>query len=131
MKFPSAVDTWFYILVLGVPFVVIVPSVALSETLTISAMVIVGFSILVAVVLPVWLLFSTHYTVKAGVLVVRSGPLKWSVPLSDIKSVHPTRSVLSSPALSLDRLEIRYGHGKSVLVSPKDKEGFKNALGSF
>jgi hypothetical protein len=37
--------------------------------------------------------------------------------------------VLSSPALSLNRLEIRYGNGKRMLLSPQDAAGFLKAIG--
>jgi hypothetical protein len=39
-----------------------------------------------------------------------------------------SRSPFSSPALSLDRLQIDYGAGKSILISPADKEGFIEAI---
>jgi hypothetical protein len=35
-----------------------------------------------------------------------------------------TRSPLSSPALSLDRIRIDYGKGKSVMISPLNKADF-------
>ena len=34
-----------------------------------------------------------------------------------------------SAALSLDRIAIRYGNGKKLLVSPADKKGFLEAIG--
>ena len=36
---------------------------------------------------------------------------------------------ISSPALSLDRLEISYGSQKKIMISPKDKTGFLQAIG--
>lgn len=77
-----------------------------------------------AIGLPVWVLISTRYTLDGEVLVIRSGPFKWKVPVAEITAITPTRNPLSSPALSLDRLRIDYGGGKSVMVSPKDKERF-------
>jgi hypothetical protein len=127
MKFKSAVDTWFYILVAGLPVVVLV-LVASAGTGTVSEMAIIAIVLVVTMGLPVWLLFSTYYVVESGVLLVRSGPFRWSIPISDITSVQPSRSLLSSPALSLKRLEIRYGNGRSILVSPKDQAGFQKAL---
>jgi hypothetical protein len=57
--------------------------------------------------------------------------MRWIIALETIDEVYPTRSPLSSPALSLDRLLIRYKnlHGPSTLmVSPEDKTAFLNAL---
>jgi hypothetical protein len=71
---------------------------------------------------------STYYEVDGDTLTVRSGPFRWRVPLEKIDSVTPTRSPLSSPALSLDRLDIRYGK-RRIMVSPADKRGFLKAIG--
>jgi hypothetical protein len=56
--------------------------------------------------------------------VVRAGPFRWQVPLETLRSIRPTRSPLSSPALSLDRLELRYGQGRVLLISPADGARF-------
>lgn len=49
------------------------------------------------------------------------------IDIASIKSVKETNNPLSSPAASLDRLEIIYKNG-SILISPKDKSGFINHL---
>lgn len=74
------------------------------------------------------LLLRTRYTITASELIIVCGPLTWRVPLPQITHVTPTHNPLSSPALSLDRLEIRYGKYDSVLVSPADQAGFLAAL---
>ena len=77
----------------------------------------------------VWLLYTTSYELTAAKLIVRSGPIRRVVKLDTIESVTPSRSPLSSPALSLDRLRIRYrGGGFGVLISPEDKRQFLRAL---
>ena len=129
MKFRSAVAPWFYLLALVLPVAVIayvVVSMESADPVAIGIVVIVTVS---AVGLPIWLLFSTYYLVEGGTLSIRSGPMKVSIPLSDIQSVAPSRSMLSAPALSLKRLEIVYGRGQKILVSPKDVERFKSAIG--
>ena len=76
-----------------------------------------------------WLLLSTKYTVNADTVVVQSGPFRWIIARNEITQVVPSKSILSSPALSLDRLRIDYAAGrKSILVSPKDKVGFLKAI---
>jgi hypothetical protein len=71
---------------------------------------------------------STRYEVSAREVIARSGPFRWRVGIESIESIHPSRSALSAPALSLDRLEIRYDGGRTLLVSPKDREGFLQAI---
>ena len=72
-----------------------------------------------------WLLLSTRYTVNQDTVVVQCGPFRWRIPKNEITQIVPSKSILSSPALSLDRLRIDYAGGrKSILISPKDKDGF-------
>ena len=75
-----------------------------------------------------WLAWATHYELVEHDLLVRSGPFRWRVPLAQIRSVVPSRSVVSAPALSLDRLRIDYGRASSILISPRDKLRFLSEL---
>jgi hypothetical protein len=129
MKFQSAVAPWFYLLAIVLPVAVIAYVVVNMESADPVAIGIVAIVTVSAVGLPIWLLLSTYYLVEGGTLNIRSGPMKVSIPLGDIQSVTPSRSMLSAPALSLKRLKIVYGRGKTILVSPKDEEGFKSAIG--
>jgi len=74
-------------------------------------------------------LLSTKYVVADDELIIHSGPRLWRIPLAEISSVDNTNNSRSSPALSLDRLHIRYSNGKSVMISPKDKRRFRAAIG--
>jgi len=73
------------------------------------------------------MLRSTYYRIDGHTLVIRSSIFSWRVPIGEIRSITPTRSALSSPALSLDRLRIEYG-GKAIMVSPEDPKRFIEAL---
>ena len=76
-----------------------------------------------------WLLLSTKYTVTGDALVVQSGPFRWRIVKTEITKIVPSKSIISSPALSLDRLRIDYARGRSsILISPKDKTGFLKAI---
>lgn len=83
-----------------------------------------GFILLLGAGFPLWLLVSTRYTLTDDVLKIRCGPFGWQIALQDIRNVTPTRNPLSSPALSLDRLQIDYGRGKTIMISPKDSGEF-------
>lgn len=72
--------------------------------------------------LPSWLLLDTRYCLESGQLHARCGPFRWCVPVAAITGITPTRSLLSSPALSLDRLRIEYGSGKAIMISPRNKD---------
>ena len=74
--------------------------------------------------IPTIAVLATRYTIDGNLLVVRSGPLRWRIPVSEISAITPTYDPIASPALSLNRLRIDYGNKKSVLISPRDRDGF-------
>jgi hypothetical protein len=84
---------------------------------------------LLVIMLFVWVMVGTVYKVDRGILKIASGPFRWKVPLDQIHSVEATKSPLSSPALSMDRIRIRYGKNRRIMVSPADKAGFLKAIG--
>ncbi len=130
MRFASKKDAW--LILLGVLATVVVvlfllPLALSSMTWTIKLPLLGLLSILI--VLVPWVLWGTYYVVKEGTLNVRSGPFRWRINIADIHRVRSSRSPLSSPALSLDRLRIEYGESRHILVSPEDQEAFIKALG--
>ena len=74
-----------------------------------------------------WTLLSTYYVVSSDSLSVRCLLLRTTVPLASVTMLRASRDLRSSPALSLDRIEVLYDNG-SVLVSPKDKTAFVRAI---
>ena len=86
------------------------------------------FIIAFGAALPLSALLATWYDLDDHHLQIRSGLFKWTIPLETITGIVPTKNPLSSPALSFDRLSIRYGRGTQVMVSPKRKTEFIAAL---
>jgi len=128
-RFNSRVDRW---LIFVLAATVLVQLIAISAAMAASEAtpaVLAGIGVLLlTVILFIWLLKSTYYEISGDTLRIVSGPYRVRIPIDVIESIEPTKSPLSSPALSLDRLRIRYGK-KQVLVSPADKRGFLRALG--
>ncbi len=94
----------------------------LSRTISVAVL-------LATAALILWIMYGTRYLVDQGVLTIYCGPFRKRLRVSEIESVEPTRSPLSSPALSLDRLRITYAGGKKIMVSPEDPDRFRNAIG--
>jgi len=46
------------------------------------------------------------------------------IDIATITKIEPTNTMLSSPALSFDRIEVFYNKYDSVIISPGDKAGF-------
>lgn len=76
----------------------------------------------------IWLWFSTGYLVENNTLKMLVGPFKQTIDIQRIKKITKERSIVTSPALAVDRLIIQYGHCKYVSISPKKEYEFIKLL---
>ena len=127
-SYRSRIDGWLLALVAGAIGLglFVLAGVARLEGASIALPGIVLQGAVVALV--AWIFLGTRYELGERHLVVRSGPFRWTLPYESLVEVRPSRSPLSSPALSLHRLELRSAAGRSILVSPADREGFLRHL---
>jgi hypothetical protein len=86
-----------------------------------------GMAIIVLIVL--FVSKTTRYIINGNQLIIKS---MWivndTIEISKIRKTEKTNSILSSPALSLDRIAIRYNKFDEVYISPKDKQAFLEDL---
>jgi membrane protein YdbS with pleckstrin-like domain len=128
--FRSKIDWWVrLVLITAVLTEIVVIWMIASESRDPVATTVVILVCILAIMLFAWVMFGTTYKVDRGTLRIRSGPFRWKVPIDQIHAVEATRSPLSSPALSMDRIRIHYGENRRVMVSPADKAGFLQAIG--
>ena len=127
--FTSKIDFWLAFLVLGSSLLLVLLPVGelMYNNSSIKRIVFISFFTLPAALLLLLLFFNIKYTLTADTLLVNNGLSTQSIPLKDITHITPTRSAISAPALSLDRIEIKY-EGGSVVISPKDKNSFYRAI---
>ena len=75
------------------------------------------------------LFLTTKYILEGDTLNIQSGFLyKKKMNISEVQKIIESNNPLSSPAASLDRLEIRKTPWDYVLISPKQKEDFIQAM---
>ncbi|MGD6967941.1 PH domain-containing protein [Rossellomorea vietnamensis] len=130
MKFKSRKDWWLSIIV-WIPMIFSMGSglYALIDKTANTLDFIIVFTLCVTLPLFIlWMWLTTYYLVVENTLIIKFGPFKKIIPLDTIKSVRKTTNPLSSPALSLKRLEIVYGYYESVLISPIDRDEFIKIL---
>lgn len=124
-RFPSKIDAWLVSLSLGGAVAVLTTLLTASH---IGRAGLTGFIVALAcTVLGMlgWVLLGTFYRFEGPLLVIRSGPFRWRIPVGEIVSIEPSRSLISGPALSLNRLCIEYGEPRRImLISPRDRSGF-------
>lgn len=126
MKFRSKIDLWLGTLIVVVAVIVfrVAYSIALKPYGFVEAFPLVA----IGAALPLWVLASTSYDVINANLWIRSGPFKWKISILSISKIEPTTSWVSSPALSVNRLKIEYGKGKTILISPNETDKFLHVI---
>lgn len=124
-SYSTKIDWWLYPL-LFVPFVSAGLSIFLGHD---HSTVLVGWAALAAYLLLMLTLgWPIRYTVSADELEVRFGLVHRHIPWGRLDSMELSHNPLSSPAFSLDRIEVRYttdgGRDRAILISPPDREAF-------
>ena len=124
MVYGSKVDAWIIILVLCSLAIAVVPVILLKVPASVKWLVVAISAVVLIFVLCAT--FGIRYEIAGDELTVKNGLGSKSVyDIHTIKSIRPTNNALSSPAASLDRLEIKFTDSNEVLrISPKDKQGF-------
>ncbi|MDY0395652.1 PH domain-containing protein [Virgibacillus halophilus] len=90
--------------------------------------VIVGIIGLMAIGFLLWIWFGTGYRIENKVIKIKNGPFRWEIAIQDINSIGKTKSLMATPALSVDRLALRYGKYGEMLLSPKNEKVFIEML---
>ena len=114
----------FIFLLIFAPMVPVWMNDEVNDKITISfAVMVVLFGFILH------LFMRTTYTIDEGILKIRSGFIPYRpIKISEIRKIEKTKSLYSSPAPSFDRIVIKYGTSRSVIVSPKDKVSFAKDL---
>lgn len=111
-----------YRLVGAMYLITLVPTVpalflAFSWTMVVLVLIMLAFASI--------LIFNTKYIVAQETLSIKCGFLPVEkYDIRQIASIRSTNTIISAPAASLDRIEIRLTTGKTVVISPADKQKF-------
>ncbi len=127
--FTSKIDFWLAFLILGSSLLLVLVPVWewMYNNSSVRRIIFISLFTIPTALLLLVLFFNIKYTLTADTLLVKNGFSTQSISLKDITNITPTSSTLSAPALSLDRIEIRY-EGGSIVISPKDKDRFYHAI---
>ncbi len=117
-KYPSKISY-------GLPFFIL--AVLIGTTIpTIFKPVWIGLLINTVVLLfTLHLFLNTYYVIDGEFLIVKSGMMfNKKVDINSVKNIKETKTIISAPALSFDRLEVNWGKYTGIVISPKDKKRF-------
>ncbi len=128
--FRSRRDTWLVMLLLAS---VLVMAFAVFQSFSEQASSILAFSVLgvctCAAIFILWIIFSTKYEIRDRVLSIEAGPFRFQLPLTEIVAVVASSDLRASPALSRQRLQIRWGKDeKKIWISPERQAEFLASL---
>ena len=119
-------EIMFFITVIFVPILglIIYLGEPMSEILFVLAVFLAVYTFFL------YLNWTTTYTITdGGVLKVKCGGLfNQLIDIQKIKSVSKTRNLISSPAPSLDRIQLTYSKYDILIISPEDKNDFAKEL---
>jgi hypothetical protein len=74
----------------------------------------------------------TEYTIEENKLKIKCGFFTYKpIEINEIKEITKSSNIISSPAPSFDRIEIKYGKFEEMIISPKDKFEFAKYLTSL
>ena len=72
---------------------------------------------------------STRYIISENHLIVKCMFIvNDKIEISKIRKIEKSNSILSSPALSLDRIAIKFNRYDEVYISPKERQAFIDEL---
>ncbi|MFG4001628.1 PH domain-containing protein [Flavobacterium aquidurense] len=121
-KFKSKTDLWFVL------FLILLFGLILVRLVYDRSWIGFGFILLVSAFI-VHIFLTTYYTIKDNKVLIKCGFFyNLAIEIKDIKKVSESYNIISSPALSFDRLEIVYDKLDTVLISPKDKLRFIDTI---
>ena len=97
-----------------------------SSQIGILAFLFIAFSLVLH------LFIKTNYRIKNRQLIIKSGFYTYPpIQIDEIKEIVKTNSILSAPAPSFDRIEIKYGKFDSIIISPQNKLNFAKDLATI
>lgn len=78
-----------------------------------------------------WMWMGTYYVITHDVLIAKSGPMRWKVPIKDILFIRLNQKTIGGtwkPTLSWDCIEIRYKKYRAIFITPDKQDNFINQL---
>ena len=92
-------------------------------------LIVIGLFLVLIFGLITHMFFNTVYTIEENKINIKCGFFTYKpVTISDIKEITKSSNIISSPAASFDRIEIKYGKFEELIISPKNKFEFAEHL---
>lgn len=121
----SKIDCWLAVLIPALTILPALPLVISGEDIWVVVLLVFIAALELAVVTGFRYVIDGSKLIVKALYVINSG----TYDIGNIVEITPTRTILSSPAASLDRIAISLSNSRTPLViSPIDKEAFISTL---
>jgi len=117
---------YFIIFILSELVILVAAFLVLTKGYSPFNFILVGFFLIIGIG-TAWMFLGIRYIIDARWLEFIMGPFRTKVLLSEIQAVSKTRSILSSWAVSINRLKLRTRRG-IYEISPMQPEEFINTI---
>lgn len=132
LYFPTKKDIWFYLIIWGLVIFMMLFYIFGGKPVgwqLITYNSIPGYIISVLILtLLLWIWFGTSYKIEREFLKLKYGPFKSKIKIDEITKIRRTKSILTAPSLSVDRLAIHYSNYAVINISPKNESEFAYML---
>ncbi|MES2426617.1 MAG: PH domain-containing protein [Bacteroidota bacterium] len=115
----------------GFVFPAVIVILAIMAVLSLAAQVyLAAFIIGLVLLLFIWMLYNTYYVIKDNQLLYRSAFLKGVISIDAIYEIERNKTMYAGlkPALATKGLIVKYNKYDDIYLSPKDANGFVEAL---
>lgn len=130
----SKIDHWIWVFSTTIIFSCIFVPIIIESSKDWIFIVSLIASALIPILIIINIYTNTYYSINESSLILRvkSGIFFDSkYDINKITRIRNTHSILSAPALSLDRIEVTIGQYNNVVISPENKEKFINQITSL
>lgn len=126
-KYPSKISYLLLTFVFLVFFGPLIPLFLHDEVDNSVLWVVLFLAVVFVFILAMFL--NTFYLIDKQELKIKCGFFSYKpIEIMQITEVSKTNNIISSPAPSFDRIEIKYGKFDAIIISPKDKVNFTKDL---
>ncbi len=95
-------------------------------------LILISFSLIIIFGFITHMFLKTVYTIEGNKLKIKCGFITYKpIEISEIREITKSSTIISSPAPSFDRIEIKYGKFEEIIISPKNKFEFAKYLTSL
>ena len=126
-KYPSKVSYGLLLIVFMVFFSPLILNL-IKNGINLS-LILISLFLIIIFGLITHMFFKLEYIIEENKLKIKCGFFTYKpIEIKDIKEITKSNSIISSPAASFDRIEIKYGKWEELIISPKDKFTFAKHL---